>query len=144
MRLASLPHRSLEALVHRVDQSLVGIADSVFYAVSAALFEPTKRLFPACLTLGIGDAYAQNRSVAHRVDPDDDQRAGRPHRALTPDFNVHRVDQDEGIFVRERPLAPRLDLLVEALAQVADRRLLEPMTAQFVGDVLDSTGRHAV
>lgn len=72
-------------------------------------------------------------------------RAGRPDSPASPDFDLHGVDQNERkLSSVEGTLIPSLDLLVEVLAEIGDRRLLEFVTTQLFGDAFDFPGRHTV
>ena len=116
---AALPRRA-EHLRQRRLQAGVRVADGQLHADQAARDEAAQELAPERLGLRLADVQADDLAPAGLVHGVRDHDALALHAAAVADLLDLRVDEQIRVAALQRPLAERLDLLVEQPGDPAD------------------------
>src|SRR5690606_20649868 len=100
-RLAALPRHALKMAFHCIHQPPVMIGDDQVNSVKSPPHQPPKQLGARPLRLPVPDPDAQRLTMPVLVHTDADQRPVGRHTPVSPDLQLHRIDEH-----KREPLGP--------------------------------------
>src|SRR5947209_7493880 len=108
----------------------------------AARDQPARELAPERLGLGLADVEADDLAASGLVDAVGDDHALSDDPAAVFDLLDLGIDEEVGVTALQRPLAKRLDLVVEQARDPADLRAADPQP-EALDELIDPPGRDA-
>jgi hypothetical protein len=120
------------------------VGDAETHALQAAALEVAHKLDPERLRLDLAQVEADHLAPAGLVHGVGDHKRLRADVALVAHLEVLGVQPQVRVVALERPLAERIDLLVEAAAERRDAILRHPLDPELLDQPIDLTGRDAV
>ena len=138
---AALPGAA-EHLADRLLEAGVGVGDDQLHAGEAALDEAAQEAAPERFGLGLADVEADHLAVAGLVHGVGEHQRLADDAAAVADLLDLGVEPQVRVAALERPVAERVDLLVEAGADPRDLALGDPQPER-LDDLVDLAGRDA-
>ena len=143
MDRTALP-RAAEHPRDRVLQPEMLIGHAQAHPGEAALAQGAQEQHPEGLGLDLTDIQADHLPATGLMDRVRDHQRLRVHMATVADLDDLRVQPQIRMRALQRPLAERLDLIVQRPAHRADAVLAHAMDAELLDEPVDLARRHAV